>query len=222
MKTSLSTPAFLVLLTTMIVGCSSVKFLSKNELTSGNYQVRPEGGHFYRVRVEVDGDSMAVYRRDHTPMVLTPGLREHYIQNNLDFDVVFAPFKYRPATSTLPRQLTTSYNAQLFAGYRLDSFRVRMERTKEGHSRTIKHRSIGIGLFGGVSSEVIGPWTTNYQTMDEYSGLGISRGIMLLGGIESITFGLAFGIDRLTDRDKHIWIYQNKPWYGLTIGLNIN
>lgn len=35
-------------------------------------------------------------------------------------------------------------------------------------------------------------------------------------------YGVGVGWDYLTDRDKGIWIYQNKPWYGLTVGLNLN
>lgn len=41
-------------------------------------------------------------------------------------------------------------------------------------------------------------------------------------GVNNLTVGVGVGWDYLTDRDKAIWIYQNKPWIGVTIGLNIN
>ena len=41
-------------------------------------------------------------------------------------------------------------------------------------------------------------------------------------GLKTLTVGFGVGWDYLTDRDKNIWIYQNKPWIGLTLGLNLN
>ncbi|MFN3840039.1 MAG: hypothetical protein ACK4RF_04960 [Cyclobacteriaceae bacterium] len=68
----------------------------------------------------------------------------------------------------------------------------------------------------------ISPWTTNNQITDEYDGFILSRGLSAMAGINNLTVGVAIGWDYLTDRDKVVWIYQNKPWVGLMIGLNIN
>ena len=38
----------------------------------------------------------------------------------------------------------------------------------------------------------------------------------------NITAGLALGFDNLLDKNKKIWIYENKYWIGLTFGLNLN
>ena len=59
-------------------------------------------------------------------------------------------------------------------------------------------------------------------TADEYDGLVLSRGFALMFGLKTLTVGFGIGWDSLTDRDKDIWIYQNKAWYGLTLGLNLN
>ena len=88
--------------------------------------------------------------------------------------------------------------------------------------KELKHSAITVGGFGGLGSAFISPWTTNYRTTDEYDGLVLSRGLAFMVGINSLTVGLGVGWDYLTDRDKDIWIYQNKPWYGITLGLNIN
>jgi hypothetical protein len=58
--------------------------------------------------------------------------------------------------------------------------------------------------------------------MEEYNGMVLTRGLAFMVGINTLTVGLGVGWDYLTDRDKDIWIYQNKPWYGLTLGLNLN
>ncbi len=175
-----------------------------------------------KVKVVVKADSIEVYTLQNGRLILRHDATQRFIQHNLDVDLVVAPVKYRPAMPTLPRQMNNSFNANVFAGYRLDRFLIRGNDEGIGAARKLTHRSIGVGVFTGVCSLVVTPWTTNNQIGEEYQGFGVSRGIMLLGGVESLTFGVAAGWDRLTDRDKHVWIYQDKPWYGLTIGVNIN
>jgi hypothetical protein len=85
-----------------------------------------------------------------------------------------------------------------------------------------RHHALTAGFFGGIGAAPITPWTTNQRTADEYSGFIVSQGMSLMVGLNNLTFGIGVGWDRLTDRDKDIWIYQNKAWYGLTVSLNIN
>ncbi len=214
-------PFVFVVIAALASSWSSVKVFSKYNLTTGNYRLKQIGRRYEKVQVSVKGDSIEVFKRDNTRAVIHPN-DHRYLQNNLDVDVLIAPFKYRPAQKNLPRQLNTSFNANLFFGYRLDRFHINVDQTHTGYTKTTTHSSLGFGIFGGISSIPVTPWTTNRKTTDEYDALGVCRGIMLLGGVDSLTFGLAMGFDRLTDRDKHVWIYQNKPWYGLTIGLNLN
>ena len=84
------------------------------------------------------------------------------------------------------------------------------------------HWGLSGGVFGGFGSTPITPWTTANRTMDEYNGFVLSRGVAVMGSINRLTVGLGVGTDYLTDRDKDIWIHQNKAWYGLTIGINLN
>jgi hypothetical protein len=79
-----------------------------------------------------------------------------------------------------------------------------------------------MGVFGGLGSTSITPWTTNNAITEEYNGLVLSRGFALMLGVNDLTVGLGVGWDYLTDRDKNVWIYQNRSWYGLSIGLNLN
>lgn len=202
--------------------CSNVKVLSRYELGDGKYWFHQRGQKYHRVDVEIIEDSINIYRGQQK---VKPDLQkdQYLFQTNLDLDVLYALFKYHPAESTLPRQITNSFNANLFLGYRLDRFHLKLKRTHSGKPLyRMAHRSVALGAFTGIGSGVVAPWTTNYQTTDEYNGMIISRGAMIQGGINSVTVGLAVGFDRLTDRDKHIWIYQDKPWYGLTLGVTIN
>jgi hypothetical protein len=207
----------------LFTACSSVKIFSKYELTDGKYRFHQKGEPYRKVDIEVDADSIYIYEGGQR---IKPKryVDQYYFQTNLDLDMLYTVFKYRPAEPSLPRQLTNNFNANIFLGYRLDRFHFKAR--KQHHTRApeyrLFHRSVAFGVFGGIGSATMGPWTTNYRITDEYYGFSVSRGVMLLAGIDSVTFGLAMGFDRLTDRDKALWIYQNRPWYGLTIGLNIN
>ena len=132
------------------------------------------------------------------------------------------PFKYRPATQNLPRQLAVDFNGSLFLGYRIDQYKLVFTNTPAGVVKKVRHRAITLGAFGGLGTTPITPWTTNGGTTDEYTGFILNRGISLMGGVNNLTVGVGVGWDYLTDRDKDLWIYQNKPWYGLTVSLNLN
>ncbi len=44
------------------------------------------------------------------------------------------------------------------------------------------------------------------------------------GFIESniASFGLAVGYDYLLSANRELWVYQNKPWVGLVVGVALN
>jgi hypothetical protein len=39
--------------------------------------------------------------------------------------------------------------------------------------------------------------------------------------MKRITLGLSLGFDNLLDPNEHIWAYQQKPWIGLMLGINL-
>jgi hypothetical protein len=132
------------------------------------------------------------------------------------------PFKYRTGSYQLPRQLTTDFNGNVFVGYRIDRFTLQYKKTPFGTRLQKGHHALTAGGFFGIGTTAVTPWTTYYRITDEYYGLIVSRGFAIMFGLNSLTFGAGLGWDRLTDRDKNIWIYQDKPWYGVTFGLNLN
>ena len=131
-------------------------------------------------------------------------------------------FKFRPSQKTLPRQLNANFNGNVFLGYRIDRFHVHFKSTRAGLQKELRHSGLSIGGFGGLGGASINPSTTNYQTTDEYDGFVLTRGLAIMIAVNQLTIGAGLGWDYLTDRDKNIWIYQNKPWLGMTLSLNIN
>jgi hypothetical protein len=184
-----------------------------------------EAPGYSRVYVDIKEDSLRILSA--SPLtkdlgIVRPSNGQVLVRQSFDVDVMTVPFKFRPATQNLPSQLTVDFNGSLFLGYRLDRFRLVYIQTPAGVVKKVRHRAITFGAFGGLGTTSITPWTTNNGTSDEYSGFILNRGISLMGGVNNLTVGLGIGWDYLTDRDKDVWIYQNKPWYGLTLSLNLN
>ncbi|MGL6268762.1 MAG: hypothetical protein ACRC2O_12600 [Chitinophagaceae bacterium] len=76
--------------------------------------------------------------------------------------------------------------------------------------------------FTGLGNTFMSPTNTNNTLLQEYDGIVWSKGLAGILAINNFTVGLALGFDYLVDKNRSIWIYQNKPWLGLAFGLNLN
>jgi hypothetical protein len=214
-----------ILLAVVITSCSTIKNSPKYVLSDGKYSYKQPGEDYRKVYVYVsEEDSVSIFSDAEGTQPVKPQVLkdEYFVKRSFDLDVIAIPFKFRPMSVNLPRQLTTDFNGNIFLGYRIDRFRLVHKKTPIGWRRSYKHRGISFGGFGGLGSTAVTPWTTNYLLNDEYNGLVLSRGVAVMVGMSNLTVGVGIGWDSLTDRDKTIWIYQNKSWYGVTIGLNLN
>lgn len=216
MKNLLWVGAFLV-----TTSCASLTNLQDSELTSGYYQYREAGARPKKVYLNAEQDSVAILDADtKTPIPNRAG--QVFRKGSFDVDVLVVTFKVRPSAGNLPQQLTTDFNGNIFLGYRSDWFKSKYVNTPAGVVKKLRNRSLTWGAFTGIGTSSVTPSTTRYQINDEYNGLIVSHGISAMAGVNKITVGLGVGWDYLTDRDKHVWIYQNKPWVGLTLSLNLN
>ncbi|QOI96670.1 MAG: hypothetical protein HRU69_03825 [Flammeovirgaceae bacterium] len=206
----------------MLSSCATLTDSPKYQLSNGHYDFRQQGNKYTKVFVEVTDDSVKIYPSNGETISIIPSKDEFFRTKNFDLDVTTIGFRYRPATQNLPRQLNANFNGNLYFGYRIDRFQIDFLETPAGIKKIHRHRAFTIGAFGGMGSTFVSPWTTNNQTTDEYDGFILSRGFAAMAGINNLTVGVALGWDYLTDRDQDVWIYQNKPWLGLMIGLNIN
>lgn len=203
--------------------CSSIKDSPKYQLSDGIYEFKQSPDKYRKAFVYVN-DTVSIFLKENPKeRFTTDKLKDQFFRKrSFDIDVMTIPFKYRPATGSIPRQLTTDFNGNIFIGYRIDRFRVSYTETPVGWKQSGKHRAFSIGGFGGLGSTSVTSSTTNNQSTDEYSGVILTRGLAAMIGVNNLTVGVGIGWDYLTDRDKGIWIYQNKSWYGLTVGLNLN
>jgi hypothetical protein len=150
-------------------------------------------------------------------------LSQNFVQSSFDIDVLTIPFKYRPPASNLPGQLTSNFTGSLYLGYRSDIYKITYQNTPLWvRKRKITHVGYSFGLFSGIGSAAINPSVTNQQIAYEYDGVVFNKGLAGIIGVNNFTFGLGIGLDHLLDQNQGVWIYQGRPWLGLTIGLNIN
>jgi hypothetical protein len=193
-------------------------------LADGLYEFRQKGTDYKKVYIYVEEDTLKIltHKMPFTPVIPLPGDDQFFLKRSFDVDVMTVPFKYRPGTAGLPRQLNTDFNGNAYIGYRFDRFRVRMKHTPVGIRKHYDHKGVTLGVFGGLGSAAVNPSTTANQTTDDYNALILSRGVAAMIGVNNLTVGVGVGWDYVTDRDKDIWIYQNTSWFGLTVGLNLN
>jgi hypothetical protein len=233
--------ALTLLLLIVFTACKNISESAKYGLSNGYYEMRTENREKFSVFVYSSEDSLLAVNLKNKkqeedlqnsqsqlfifPETSTETPPPKYILNqySFDLDVLAIPFKYRQPTKEMERQLITQFNGALYAGFRTDRFRIFYKKTPlRLATRNITHYGYSVGLFSGIGAESINPWVTQYQYAGEYEGLVWSKGIAVIVGINSITIGLGVGFDYLLDNNRKIWIYQNKPWLGLMLGLNLN
>jgi hypothetical protein len=142
---------------------------------------------------------------------------------SFDFDVITIPFKYRPAVKGVSNQFNTNFSGAVYAGILNDFYHFYYRTNPIGEQRRkMKHFGIGFGLINGFGSTIINEWTTHGQVLPEYEGFVFMSGAAAIVASNKLNFGLALGTDFLIDRNAKYWDYQRKPWFGLTLGLNLN
>jgi hypothetical protein len=231
-------PVFFLL--TILLSCRALKDSPKYKLTDGVYKTKNGEGKAF-VYIENAEDSVFVYRLEAGKRLLKPDrsplkpevypvsatdkviVAKRYWKNTFDLDVLTIPFKYRPSTSSFTPQLSNHLNGALYVGYRNDTYELSYKQNPIGKiSQRISHLGFSAGVATGVGVSPLNPWVTQNNISTEYDGFIWSKALCIIVGVEKLNFGLAAGIDHLLDDNRRYWIYQGKPYLGLTIGLNLN
>jgi hypothetical protein len=227
---------YLVAIIGFFTSCSTIEKASMHGFKSGYYKLESDQQKNQKVYVDVTNENIDIYNEtDHQPdtnsfMTIPLSATNNssfsplvFRKNSLDIDITSIILKYRPGIYGLPDQMTTDFNAALYAGWRHDSFKIKSRKDPLGKSSyEISNRGYDIGCFAGPGAALISPFSTQQKTTDEYNGMVIQAGIA--GFIETniASFGIAVGLDYLLNPDRKIWIYNNQPWYGFIIGIALN
>lgn len=217
--------------------CGMLKELPKKEFTTGYYTKRIAGKDnsvyvavtdtlvsVYNLRKEsnvpaVDTSSRITYKQTSTGQPEKAAL----IKNSLDVDFLTIPLKVRFSQKYVPAQINANLNGAIYLGYRTDRYNIIYENDPLAkNSRKINHYGFSAGLFTGFGGTFISPTNTANQIEHEYDGIVWSKGFAGIIAIGNFSAGVAIGFDNLLDRNKNIWIYENRGWLGLALGLNLN
>jgi hypothetical protein len=225
----------------VLASCKTYLDAPKYQFSNGYYHVKFPGSRSTKVYMENEGDSVAIYLlkkrgnkfeiNQNARRILTlKEIREDslfksslFIHNSYDLDFLTVLAKYRPPSEGFPRQFTANLNGQLYLGFRKDFYSVNYQKLIRGdYKRSVSHQAVSLGGFTGIGTTAMNPWVTNNQIGIEYDGMIWSKGFALILAIEKITIGVNLGWDHLLDPNHSYWIYQGKPWTGISLGLNIN
>jgi len=143
-----------------------------------------------------------------------------FIKTSADIDLSTVILKFRPTSGNVPSQLSTNVNGIIYTGFRKDFFKL-ISSFSELHemSSFIRHTGFDFGFFAGIGITPVTPTVTMFRTIQEYDGIVFQKGFSVFGTYENMSVGLALGFDNLLDKNKAIWIFNNKPWFGLVLGI---
>ncbi len=146
-----------------------------------------------------------------------------FTTKSFDLDVLTILFKYRPAVAGFPNQLNANFNGAVYAGYRKDIYKLSYTQSPlHIQNRSISHKGYSAGVFAGIGTARIDEYVTLNRINYEYDGFVLTSGGAIILGFNKLNFGFLGGIDYLTDKNRHVWVNQTKPWIGISIGLNLN
>lgn len=200
-----------------------------NALQPDFYQIRhPNQLDLLKQKVYVidSGDSLQLIipANDQRRFVQAASYRPWTFQRTeVDVDVFTLPFKIRPTQGPIPAQLNSNFNAALYIGRRIDLYNYRWKPITPSYAiRQLQSRGFGYGLFVGIGSVTLNDFVTRIPIHIEYEGVVVNAGIASLYDARIFNIGLAIGVDQLMDANRSQWLYQQKPWFGVLFGLNLN
>jgi len=217
----------------LISACSIIQSGNKESFAEGRYFIKEKGKQ--NVFINMQEDTVKVYYMNKKKEVVSPKTEKIYPQyskkqlagtklyiSSFDVDFLTLVLKLRPATSGMEAQMNTNLNGVLYFGRRVDAYSLKYQSNPlKDYNRQIKHYGFSMGGFVGLGGSTIGPNTTNNQLSYEYDGVILNKGIAAIIAIDNFTLGFSLGFDTLLDKNKNLWIYQNKPNIGLAVGMNL-
>ena len=222
------------------ISCRSIRQTPKTGLVEGYYYSRlfhKKMKHIYVVPMD---DTIKVYSAKKlgegldTTQAMKLALPEHtkpadfenysFKKASLDLDLINILFKLRPAVKGFPPQFNNNIlNGALYMGRRMDIYRFNYRKSPLGeYNRTTTHIGYSFGVFSGFGASRIDEYVSLGALAIEYDGLVNISGIGASFAIDKFNFGLNLGVDHLLDKNHNLWIYQGKPWLGVSIGINLN
>jgi hypothetical protein len=218
--------------------CAPVEKIAFHDLSSGYYKLKTPENQPSKVYVNVYDDSITVYKtieEGNKKSVDTsarrgtsiPAIRKGdpfygscFVKKSADIDLSTVLLKYRPARGGVPNQLNANLNAAIYVGFRKDYYKMVTRASPLYEESTFcSHAGFDFGLFAGFGITQINPTVTNDRISQEYDGIIFQKGVGLFFTLERMSVGIVLGFDNLMDGNKSVWLYNQKPYLGLSLGI---
>ena len=143
-----------------------------------------------------------------------------FIRNSIEVDLSTIPVKLRPSFSGVPVQMNSNLNAMLYMGARKDYFVIKSIASPVNRNySSVRQIGFDLGVFAGIGITPVNPSVTNGLASVEYDGIVFQKGIGAFITVNYISVGITLGFDNLMSSDSKNWIYNNRPYIGLALGL---
>jgi len=227
------------LLTLLSVSCVSLGKLSRHNFNSGFYKLKVHGAKPSRVYAEIIEDSVIVYpvisegKKEFPNTAVSQGLRvsriktdnyfyrSSFINNSIDVDLTSILFKFRHSRDDVPNQFSADLDFAVYAGFRKDYYKIVSPVHPFNEARaSVRQIGFDLGIFAGIGSSPVNPTVTNNNISQEYDAMIFQKGVAGFISINKLSLGLAVGFDNLLDKNKSLWIYNQKSYLGLIISVS--
>ena len=222
-----------------VFSCAPVHKIARHDFDSGIYTLKTEDSVTQQVYTKVSGDSLTVYPLTPSGLTKTPDVtrfsatgisdvsagnyffKSRFTRNSIDVDLTTILLKYRPEQMEVPNQLSSNINAALYIGLRKDFFKMMSYKTplKEEYS-FLRQTAFDAGLFAGIGITPVNPTVTSGTVNIEYDGIVFQKGIAGYITFDNMSIGITLGFDTLLDKNKGAWLFNEKPYLGIAIGIS--
>ena len=221
---------FLFATCTLLSSCKILAPSMNTLIANGDYTLKSKERNSTKIYLDYENEEMILssYNQDSIEIHLLKEsnkiIKPIFLnqRNKLDIDLITTPVKFRPGQMIMQPQLNAGINASIFLGLRNNYNIVSYRKGYNKYQRYISSYGLSYGLFAGLSNTNMNPWVTNNNISQEYDGVVFTKGVTSILGLNKFTIGLSLGFDNLLDPNHKYWVYEGKPWVGVSLGLNIN
>jgi hypothetical protein len=232
MKT-IAVVTFIILLLSFF-SCAPIETIASHDFASGFYKLKTKDQEKpQKVYADLQKDTINVYGINNTGGHKSPGseplkiialnetgLGTKFVRTSVDADLSTILTKLRLSQERVPTQLNANLNAALYVGIRRDLFILKSHKDFMSRSDSfIRQIGFDAGLFAGLGITQVTPTTTDFHTLQEYDGVVFQKGLAVFFTFEKMSVGLCLGFDNLMDGNSNIWVYNQKPYIGLVLGI---
>jgi hypothetical protein len=227
------------LLMVISASCVSIGKITRHDFDSGFYNRKIQGAQPSSVYAKVTEDSVIIYPvitidKKESPdtssgiaMKLKKTKTDKYlnkscfINNSVDIDLTSILFKYRQPKDDVPEQFSADLNFAIFLGFRKDFYKM-SSTVYPLHDEISFIRQVGfdLGIFAGIGTSPVNPTNTNNKTSQQYDAMIFQKGVAAFISYGKMSLGLALGFDNLMDKNRPSWVFDQKPYLGLVIGIS--